>query len=91
MTDSMVDRVAVAILAANDVGPTNYWTLARAAIAAMREPTKAMEDVELYDNWSWDDISPRRAWQTMIDAALKPDPAPGAAASTPACKPADRT
>jgi hypothetical protein len=46
---------------------------ARAAIAAMREPTEAMKDA---DGVYWEDSclhcgGHQHAWQTLIDAALK--------------------
>jgi hypothetical protein len=42
---------------------------ARAAIAAMREPTDGMMHA-----WSgiWSDLSANDVWQAMIDEALKP-------------------
>lgn len=52
---------------------------ARAAIAAMREPTEAMCDASLGD-WpesqlsrfgAMEDLHPRDVWQIMIDEALK--------------------
>jgi hypothetical protein len=93
----MVERVARAIALAqldNDtravVDPNtwpvaeSYCDMARAAIEAMREPTKVMiyvgnnEIEDCHDSWSYDSgsgclIEPeaaRNAWQSMIDAAL---------------------
>ena len=61
---------------------TGCMWLARAAIAAMREPTEAMLDEGFYDAcgsvWHYDDMGAgfdkdgvKPFWQTMIDAALK--------------------
>jgi hypothetical protein len=79
MTD-MIERVAKAI---NDVYEPGYYNpqkLARAAIAAMREPTDAMVAVG-YDNFMWGpcgstsddlpDANPNDVWIDMIDAALE--------------------
>lgn len=77
----MIDRVAKAICRAEigSIGPYGFdleetgqqsaahWrSLARAAIAAMREPTQVMLDA------GWDSRSvPRYCWENMIDEALK--------------------
>jgi len=72
----MIERVARAIHSAevedegdpwNDLGDYvqgEYRTLARAAIAAMREPTEAM----LGPPWNYGRLE---IWQAMIDEALK--------------------
>ncbi len=68
----MVERIAVALLANDDeVGSFNARVLAKAAIEAMREPTKAMiyAVVDAYDKNQQRMIIDD--WQTMIDAALK--------------------
>ena len=62
---TMIERVAEAIETQCD-----SWDppekIARIAITAMREPTKAMKDsVE-----AWFDQTPIEHWETMIDAAL---------------------
>lgn len=87
MTD-MIERVAKAI---NDAmlqhGDYKPDELARAAIAAMREPTEAMYksdyNIEMAHShnhgfpWEWSNDVPTKIWQLMIDAALecsaKPD------------------
>ena len=77
----MIERVAKAI---NDTmlqhGDYKPDELARAAIAAMREPTEEMVAVG-YDNFMWGpcgstsddlpDANSAEIWQAMIDAALK--------------------
>lgn len=47
--------------------------MARAAIAAMREPTAGMLKAIYFDPEDWDgmETDPRVDWQGMIDAALK--------------------
>ena len=64
---SMVDRVAQAI---KEVEFGNNWeTMARAAIAAMREPTKEMKNAWTGpERWDQDALE---IWHAMIDAALK--------------------
>jgi hypothetical protein len=74
---AMVERVRVAIMRAYDDAPDGEEpeAMARAAIEAMREPTKAMvsagclldEDLE----WAEHDYAVPKIWGTMIDAALK--------------------
>lgn len=81
----MVDRVAKALSIAdgmhpdacsNDEAEIPMWTLyvddARAAIEAMREPTKAMlDELDLANRgWGTTDHS-REIWQSVIDIALK--------------------
>ncbi len=54
----------------------NHRKLARAAIAAMREPTAAMVAAPVIKNWAWltgetvqsEEIAD--TWRSMIDAAL---------------------
>ena len=62
----MIERVARAIVAADAMGSEAQ---ARAAIAAMREPTRAMADAA---NRATDDGAgnARTTWRAMIDAAL---------------------
>ena len=77
MTDDMIERVARALAdAERDRRPSMAEpfaeTLARAALAAMREPTDAMVDAA----WtSWEDREGSKGfvgvWQAMIDEALK--------------------
>lgn len=72
----MIDRVAKAILdatpedmmAANEINDEKAGIFARAAIAAMREPTDQMCEVGAETCGTWSLI--REAWQDMIDAAL---------------------
>ncbi len=63
----MIDRVAAALLAVDggtwNITPGIEVDLARAAIAAMREPTEAMIDL----GWDYGED----AWREMIDEALK--------------------
>lgn len=62
----------------NEPFQTDYLDMARAAIAAMREPTPAMIDhfvsralqVQIGGSYTWSDYA-RDQWQTMIDAALQ--------------------
>lgn len=67
----MVERVARAIAEDQD-GMEDYWdayvNAARAAIAAMREPTDKMIEASLDDAWT---AHTRQLYQRMIDAALK--------------------
>lgn len=71
----MVDRVAAAICVANASEANNYTELARAAIAAMRNPTDAMMDAALVGFkeegglLTVDDLL--GAYVAAIDAALK--------------------
>jgi len=81
---AMVDRVARAIgvreaeimLGAPPGVCADTRELARAAIAAMREPTDAMVDaaVEFTSDAPTGRRQSVRVWQAMIDAALKGDP-----------------
>ena len=68
---NMIERVARAMCAADggsqEVDVHHYRDMARAAIAAMREPTEAMTRT------LWTGIPPKAAWRTMIDAALGKD------------------
>lgn len=83
----MIERVARAMARANYPAATDNdidemwegWVKeARAAIAAMREPTPAMIDrfvsralqVQIGGGYTWSDYA-RDQWQTMIDAALQ--------------------
>jgi hypothetical protein len=70
----MVERVAKAIEASDQ---ETYGNIARAAIAAMREPTEAM--LEVGEDATWEPSSDRPyigyyslkfAWDAMIDEAL---------------------
>lgn len=82
MSETMIERVAKAIAQADERngGPPYDYTIglgkhakealfdrARAAIAAMREPTMNMIDAADYDGGV---LPPQRAWPAMIDAAL---------------------
>jgi len=69
MVDSMVERVALAISGGDDPADilAIHRTRARAAIAAMREPTGAMvEAVERFEG-----AHPTTSWKAMIDEAVK--------------------
>lgn len=65
--------LAVPSLGAWDTLPEDYREQylgrARAAIAAMREPTEAMADA---GRWDAEDDGPFPCWRAMIDEALKP-------------------
>jgi hypothetical protein len=64
---TMIERAARAIADAQDVSEPfdNYEEMARAAIAAMREPTEAMLEASPVSG----PVS--IIWQNMIDAALE--------------------
>lgn len=69
----MIERVARGICKADwggvsDAEMGRCRDLARAAIIAMREPTKGMVDMS---RWTCRDDHMRETWQEMIDAALK--------------------
>jgi len=81
-----VERVARAIVQADEqnggppwdyvmmqskhaIGPV--YDRARAAIAAMRESTEAMEIAAGRDNERGDHLAPAQTWTAMIDEALK--------------------
>lgn len=92
MTD-MVETVARAIFSANtgtdyyevyhpgfEYEQAHWETLARAAIEAMRTPTKAMlgaveaeEDRRGYVAAAYESLDAEAAWPVMIDAALNED------------------
>ena len=66
---TMVKRVAQAlqqVMASAPFDETASFTLARAAIAAMREPTK-----EMLDAWIRAPGAIKAGWQAMVDAALE--------------------
>lgn len=79
MTD-MIERVAKAIegveyflngsTVPTRIGPGLSPQLARAAIAAMREPTEEMYQGVCALNKMWRDSNSAEIWQAMIDAAL---------------------
>ena len=49
-----------------------FWRKdARAAIAAMREPTEAMLSPPVAQRSWWEDMTPLTVWQAMIDEALE--------------------
>ena len=74
MSESMIERVAAAICgeaswpSSSDNQKEKFRTDARAAIAAMREPTKAMLDASLRPNES---SGADGTWLSMIGAALE--------------------
>jgi len=79
MASDMVERVGWALAATGMVaegsGTHELFTLARAAIEAMREPTEAMV-TKAYHCQTSDDLNIDRDdlvayWQYMVDAALK--------------------
>lgn len=70
----MVERVAQAIC--GDDNPANILEIhrhrARAAIAAMREPTEGMVEAGQNSGVIYDaGLVPHHVWQAMIDEALK--------------------
>jgi hypothetical protein len=77
MTDDMIERVARAIYvvdAQDTDGAGVYQRMARAAIAAMREPTEAMINGLRIAQECGDSTAALWAplvWRAMIDAALK--------------------
>ena len=76
--ETMVERVARAIEAAADYDEGRYlcgWsdTFARAAIEAMREPTKAMNRAA-YEDAKKRAPAPAFIWAAMISAALSETP-----------------
>lgn len=76
----MIERVAKAIMTANDQSTGIRFSylchdMARAAIEAMREPTRAMVEAA-HDKLDWGypdgvDANFYVAWEEMIDEALK--------------------
>jgi len=72
---SMIERVAQALQqemgAASSDEPASSFALARAAIAAMREPTQGM-----IDGWIRAPGAIKGGWHGMIDAALHEQDAP---------------
>lgn len=75
-----IKRVAQAInlAAPDDVSYNDCWDMARAAIAAMREPTSKMidaGDTTIYPHRDMERATEGRLadqpWRAMIDAALK--------------------
>jgi len=74
--NEMVERVKQTIRAElifeGDYDPASFEDAARAAIAAMREPTKAMvQATDWSRSFSFEER--REIWITMIDAALEPN------------------
>lgn len=76
----MVERVAMAIHVTMDAPAWDRTSVltrdvmrvrARAAIAAMREPTEDMRDALSATGKMWRELNSETVWQTYIDAALK--------------------
>ena len=65
MTDNIIERVAQAFWGDEYDGSEYQLRGARAAIAAMREPTPEMLPAEMYEK------TYRHIWQKMISAALR--------------------
>jgi hypothetical protein len=89
MTDSMIERVARAIARAHRIGDLfiapdgsahksepwqGFVDHARAAIAAMREPTEAMASEGAFAVDGLFEPGAVAVWQAMTDAALKERP-----------------
>lgn len=77
----MVERVREAILSVPAITPQLTWAekcelFARAAIAAMREPTDAMISGAHRGYMPGEPVRTRDAWANMIDEALR-EPASG--------------
>lgn len=73
--NEMVERVAKAI-AATDLDCSSWGNdilaeLARAAIAAMREPNEAQYNALCATDKLWRDLNSYEVWTTYIDAVLK--------------------
>lgn len=86
MSESMIERVENAIVEAMNADPKggSFSRAARAAIAAMREPTKAMNEAGFDAVWGSVDAvldgpikiqsdAGSAAWRAMIDEALCED------------------
>ena len=83
--NEMVERVARAISGAPFPSAASYRR-ARAAIAAMREPTRAMHDAAmqtLVQENGGIEYAPVVGWRAMIDAALTPQQSDRTDAPTP--------
>jgi hypothetical protein len=78
---TMVERVAQALRQEMETVAFNEWVasfaLARAAIAAMREPTE-----EMLDAWIRAPGAIKGGWQAMVDAALEENEQPPLEART---------
>lgn len=67
----MVERVAKAIEDADIENGCDYIGMARAAIAAMREPTSGMISASAKCNIEPEMMLHKQRWKAMIDEALK--------------------
>ncbi len=67
MANEMIEKVAKAIRDSFNSNDVDCYPIAKAAIAAMREPTEEMIDAGAYDL----NMKLQQQWQAMIDAALK--------------------
>ena len=90
----MVERVRNAILTSGGFhvdATERQWAegAARAVIRAMREPTEGMAAAAIEAEWTRVEMGQGRRftvkeyWQTMIDAALKPNEATAPSAASP--------
>lgn len=78
MTSSMIDRIAAAICGeaswdpASDSQKHKFRAEARAALAAMREPTEPMREAAMHADFhrGFHDDDYAETFQIMIDAAL---------------------
>ncbi len=69
----MIDRVARSMQDKGTPSFTCTWEdCARAAIEAMREPTKAMALTGYPGHAGYGDVEAAATWRKMIDEALKP-------------------
>lgn len=67
----MVDRVARALVERGvEYDDQTLERMARAAIAAMREPTEAMIEAGQAEEWTGKREAVESVWGAMIDAAL---------------------
>lgn len=71
MSDSMIDRMAIALAPFIQHGVADPYEAARAVLAVMRSPTEAMKYAGLRaDPTEQGLLPPVHAWPAMVDAAL---------------------
>lgn len=75
-----IDTIAHAMMRADwddnrplppDVSIKNYYKMARAAVAAMRDPTEAQYGALSATGKMWRELDSKTVWQTYIDAILE--------------------
>lgn len=67
----MIERVADKIRELQKTDFADPWFIARVAIEAMREPTRAQYDALCATHKLWRELDSKTVWQTYIDAALR--------------------